>query len=453
VGPLEVNTCVQRIIKYSKGRVKLKLNDYIELKLTHSIHTSERLSFRGCRRRHNWVFVDRWYPQTTPKPLEFGSAFHKAMETWYDPEMWGKDAETRLTLALLAFKNMCLEQKAHYVQLNNGTIDPELEQDFYERLELGEGMLRYHCTKVSPKLDQHLKPIRVEIEFEVPIFDPDGQVVWCKCDNCFRQWMNSEAGAYHHDKLGQKLWDEAVIKIPLTEEEYRTVHWEGLPLTYGGRIDCLMEDQFGRLWIVDWKTAARLSGQEEGDSPDEYILLDDQITSYCWALWVLGIDIAGFIHHEIKKAFPVEPEPNKQQRKGCWYSVNKMQNTSYDLYLETISEGDPTGHASGAYDYFLEWLKDEGPRFYSRKTVLRTKTELANAGNNIWLEAMDIIDPALRVYPSPGRFACTFCAYRQPCLGTNRGEDVSYLFESSYEKRVRRYWEIEPLSTESKGGR
>lgn len=429
----------------------MNLNDYIELKLTHSIHTSERLSFRGCRRRHKWVFVDRWYPVTTPKPLEFGSAFHKAMETWYDPEMWGKDAETRETLALLAFKNMCIEQKNHYIKLNNGQIDPELDQDFKERVELGEGMLRYHCSMVSPKLDGHLKPLKVEIEFEVPIRDPNGEVVYCKCDQCWKLYEASADGLARVE-VPVLMYKDGTTG-PASNKVYRASFWEGLPLTYGGRIDCLMMDEHGRLWIVDWKTAARLSGQEEGDAPDEFILLDDQITSYCWALWVLGLDIAGFIHHEIKKAFPIEPEPNKINRKGCWYSVSKQQNTSYDLYLETIGEGDPQGLAAGAYDNFLEWLKDEGPRFFSRKQVLRTPTELANAGYNIWLEAMDIIDPALRVYPSPGRFACTFCAYRQPCLGTNRDEDVEYMFLSNYEKRVRRYWEIEPMSTESKGGR
>jgi len=427
----------------------LKLNDYITAKLTHSIHTSERLSFRGCRRRHHWLFTDRWYPQTTPKPLEFGSAFHKGMESWYNPEMWNKDAETRETLALLEFKNATQLQKNAYLKLNNGQIDPELDQDFKERIELGEGMIRYHCRKVSPKLDGHLKPIRVEIEFEVPICDPNGQTVYCKCDQCWKLWRNSDVGATWQ-KETQHLFnseDREDFKQQLHDR------WEGLPLTYGGRIDCLMQDEFERLWIVDWKTAARLSGQEEGDSPDEFIQLDDQITSYCWALRVLGIPIAGFIHHELKKAFPVEPEPNKQQRKGCWYSVNKMQNTSYDLYFETVSEGDPQGLASGAYDEFLEWLKTEGPRYYSRKRVFRNETELKNAGYNIYLEAMDIIDPNLRVYPSPGRFACTFCAYRQPCLATNMGEDVEYLFLSGFEKRERRYWEAAPTSTESKGGR
>jgi hypothetical protein len=443
------------------------IQDYIEAKLTHSLHTSERLSYRGCRRRWNWLFNDRMYPTTTAKPLEFGSAFHKGFETLYDPVMWNRgDRETQLIQAELAFKNMCNEQKHEYLVKNDGQIDPEVEQDYAERIELGVGMLRYHWNNVSPRLDATLKPIRVEIEFEVPINGPDGEELWCKCHNCWNMWKNSDAGTKHHNifqeqnnvrpasfELSTKHFRDIIVSAEEVENLYHNDFWRGLPVTYGGRIDCLMEDEYGRLWIVDWKTAARLSGQEVQDSPDEFIQLDDQITSYCWALWVLGIPIAGFIHHEVKKAFPIEPEPNKTKRKGCWYSVNKMQDTSYDLYLQTITENDPSGLASGAYDEFLEYLKENGPRYYSRKQVARNETELRNAGYNIFLEAQEMIRPDLPIYPSPGRFACSFCAFRQPCIATNQGEDVEYLFASSFEHRERRYWEKVPLSTESKGGR
>lgn len=432
----------------------MDVNDYIEAKLTHSLHTSERLSYRGCRRRWNWLFNDRWYPTTTAKPLEFGSAFHKAMETWYDPMFWSTDRDTRMLLSVLAFKDMCNEQKAAYIRVNDGQIDPEVEEDYNERLVLGEGMIRYHCSKVSPKLDTKFVPIRVEIEFEVPIVDPDtGEQLWCKCNNCwtlFAKWFIANKPSGYPAEWVEGVFLTIADTNSWNEDTYRK--WKGLPVTYGGRIDCLVQDEFGRLWIVDWKTAARLSGQEEQDSPDEFIQLDDQITSYCWALWTLGIEVAGFIHHEMKKAFPIEPEPNKTQRKGCWYSVNKMQNTSYDLYLDTIKEGDLLGYESGAYDEFLEWLKTKGPHFYSRKQVVRSVAELRNAGRNIFLEASEMIDPGLRIYPSPGRFACTFCAFRQPCIGLNRDEDVEYLLISNFEHRERRYWEKNLPSTDSKGG-
>jgi hypothetical protein len=438
----------------------VEINDYIALKLTHAIHNSEVMSYRACRRRWNWLFTDRWYPLTTAKPLEFGSAFHKALESWYDPEMWDRDPETRLTLATLAFKNMTAEQKAKYLTDNEGQIDPLVEEDFKERVALGEGMLRYHCTKVSPRLDAGFKPIRVEIEFEVPVRGPEGQELWCKCDNCWQMFKKHtvekgdgtyEAGKYQFRKRWNlNVGPESQELLDYGQEFWQ--YWKGLPVTFGGRIDALVEDEYGRLWLVDWKTAARLSGQEEGDSPDEFIQLDTQITSYCWALWVLGIPIAGFIHHEIKKAFPVEPEPNKQKRKGCWYSVNKAQNTSYELYLETVSDGDPLGLESGAYDEFLSYLKEEGPRFYSRKQVMRSRNELVNCGSDLYKMAKEMISDDLAIYPSPGRFGCTFCAYRQPCIGTNRDEDVEYMFLSNFEKRSRRYWETTPASTDGKGG-
>src|SRR5689334_4976435 len=133
------------------------------------------MSYRSCRRRWNWLFNDRWYPQTTAKPQEFGAAFHVGMESWYSPEMWGKDPETRLTLAVLAFTNKTREQKYAYLRqmypdsAPSTTMDPEVEADYKERVELGVGMLRYHCQKVSPLVDHGFKPIRVEVEFEVPI--------------------------------------------------------------------------------------------------------------------------------------------------------------------------------------------------------------------------------------------------------------------------------------------
>jgi hypothetical protein len=404
------------------------------------------------------LFHDHWYPLTTAKPLEFGSAFHKAMETWYEPSTWDKDPETRETLAILAFVNTCNEQKGHYLTLNDGNIDPEIEADFKDRVNLGTGMIRYHCRVVSPKVDRGFVPIKTEIEFEVPILDPQGKQLWCKCDNCRTMWTNSsyyESFKRWQEEKYEKLGDNRHLfhQIPPSDREnLYWKEWKGLPVTYGGRIDMLAQDENGRYWVFDWKTASRLSGQEEQDAPDEFILLDDQITSYVWALWVLGIDVAGFVYHEIKKAYPVEPEPNKVQRKGAWYSVNKMQNTSHDLYLETIREGDPYGLSSGAYDEFLDWLKTEGPRFYARKQVHRSAAELRMASYNIYQEAMDMVDPALRVYPSPGRFACSFCAYRQPCIGMNRDEDYLYMLESNFEKRPHRYWEQTESSTDSKGG-
>src|SRR4051794_31695213 len=92
------------------------VDDYIEADLTHSIHTSGRKSFRGCRRRWNWIFNDYWYPRTTAKPLEFGVAFHKGMETLYEPLLWNKPREIVLELAIQTFRSKCIEQRDNYLK-------------------------------------------------------------------------------------------------------------------------------------------------------------------------------------------------------------------------------------------------------------------------------------------------------------------------------------------------
>src|SRR5882757_5542025 len=122
------------------------VDQYIEANLVHSIHVSERRSFRGCRRRWSWIFRDMWYPTTTPRPLEFGIAYHKACEHWYDPDFWGSDRDIRKIETLQVFIVECHKQLAEYKQgVRDGKIqqfqsDEEVEADYKERIELGQGM-------------------------------------------------------------------------------------------------------------------------------------------------------------------------------------------------------------------------------------------------------------------------------------------------------------------------
>jgi hypothetical protein len=213
----------------------------------------------------------------------------------------------------------------------------------------------------------------------------------------------------------------------------------------------LAQGDDGRYWIFDWKTAARLSNGEPG-ARDDYLWLDDQITSYCWAMWSIGLPIAGFVYAEIKKAIPEEPEPLNRPYKGRLYSTNKMNATTYELFYNTVSEGDPSGLANGLYDEYLEWLKTSGEAAYHlRHQITRTPEELRNAGVDLYNEALDITDPNRRVFPAPGRFGCTTCAFAEPCLGRRRGEDYTYTLDTLFERRERHYFE-KPASTDSKGG-
>jgi len=412
----------------------LTVQDYIDKKLVHSLHTSESKSFRGCRRRWNWIFREFWYPRTTAKPLEFGTAYHVAMEKFYEPELWDKPRDVVTTLAVQAFRKKCREQLLDYCTANNITldsVDPEVKSDYEERMALGEGMIQYHAEEVSPALDKDLIPRKVEIAFEVPVVNPDtGDQLWCKCNTCWTRYI-----AYCE-----------MYYPPTRDGMWHRNNFKGLPVTYGGRIDAIFEGVDGRYWIVDWKTAAQLAGDR-----DEFLLIDDQITRYCWALWSIGIRIAGFIYHEQKKAFPEEPEPMSRRRLGCLYSVSKSQNVNYDTYLRTVQENDNGAYVMGAYDEFLEWLKENGGVFHQRYVVHRNETELKQAARNVYMEAVEMTNPDLLIYPNAGRFGCNTCAFRQPCIGVNQGEDFLYTLSTMFDKRRYHYWEDKVPSTESKG--
>jgi hypothetical protein len=422
-------------------------NDYIKNKLCHSIHTSERRSFRGCRRRWCWIFRDFYYPTVTPRPLEFGVAYHKAMEVYYNPETW-HDRATAAALALVAFRDKCAEQKAAYLEYFPD-MGEEAEIEYNDRLELGLGMIKNYTKRLSPVLDKNLTPYKVEVSFEVFIKDPAGNLVWCKCDICWDRFFKSNFGGAAFNAWQEYLTShDTLLTLSQRVESYRRNEWMGLPVTYGGRIDAVIVDNYGRFWVFDWKTAASLTAMGE----DDYLWWDDQITSYCWALWTLGVDIAGFIYAEIKKSYPLEPEPLKNTYQGRRYSTNKQQVYDYDIYLTTIQENDQEAYEAGFYDKFLEHLKSPDNAFGRRHEIHRTDKELEIAGYNIYLEALEMTDSDLRIYPAPGRFACRTCAFAGPCLSKNRGEDFQYELDSSYDKRRYHYWETKEPSTEGKGG-
>ena len=410
----------------------MNVQDYIDARLVHEIHTSERKSFRGCRRRWNWIFRENYYPFMTAKPLEFGVAYHEAMEVFYDPRTWEWPRDVVTATAIEAFKDKCAKQRQKALDFQGRTyLDDEVEQDYNERVELGIGMLQYYCSQVAPREDVGWRPVRVEVEFMVDVPHPEtGKPIWCKCDVCWKKFMAS------------------TLAPTLTEvdmEVWRAFTWQGLPVVYAGRLDVLAQDEYGDLWIIDWKTARSI--------PEKYqfLYLDDQVGSYPWALRRLGLNVRGFIYHAQRKGFPQAPKKNKVRRLGCIFSVNKSQDVDYATYLKTVQEEDTLAYDSGHYDEMLNFLKEEGIVYFARHQIHKTDDELEEIERNIGLEALDMIDPGIRIYPSPGRFGCDFCAFQTPCIERNGKGDYQYALDTLFERRQHYYIREEP-STESKGG-
>lgn len=420
-------------VKYLPDQQTIDYVDFcIEQKLVHEIHTSGRRAFRQCRRKWDWSFNKAYYPKRTAKPLEFGAAYHEAQEVYYDPKTWDEPAHIRIEKAIEKFVETCQKQRRIAEQTEDTVMIEAVEKDYDDRIELGKGMLRYYFEEIAPKEDIGWRPVKVEIGFMIAIPHPEtGDYLWCKCDVCWDTYI-----AY-----AKQVYEETQV------DNHAPRHlWIGAPVVYAGRIDMLAEDlkHKGNYFIFDWKTAAAIS------QTYDFLYLDDQIGSYCWALSKLGLNIRGFVYHEQRKGYPQPPKKNKQRRLGCLFSVAKNQDTNYDMYKETIMREDFAAYKQGLYDDMLTWLKAEGTVYYNRVKVTKANVEYETIEQNIGYEALEMINPSLALYPSPSKQGCSWCAFKTPCIEMNvHGDYMTALSEGFV---VKEHYYVRKDSDSEEGG-
>ena len=56
-------------------------------------------------------------------------------------------------------------------------------------------------------------------------------------------------------------------------------------------------------------------------------------------------------------------------------------------------------------------------------------------GARLAAEALEMVDPGLRVYPSPAPGHCGSCQFVAPCLAVERGGDLRAVLEDGYRDR------------------
>jgi hypothetical protein len=243
----------------------------------------------------------------------------------------------------------------------------EFEETFDEEVALGIRMLEYYFTW-APERDKNFKPIFVEIEFEVSI--------------------------------------------------------PGLDLPYQGRIDLIVEvfdDEGNSLgyWIVDHKTAKAFQDTA-------WLWLDDQCSSYAWAMkQQLGLDIRGVMFNQLKKK---PPDPPRELKNGG-FSVNKQQDTTFELFRQTLIDA---GINPRAYREFLLFLKQNPKEFCRRVEIRFSPRQMQVIEKRIIQEAREMSNPDVEIFPTPSPMNCNGCRFFGPCLQVNEGGIPSM---DNYEKR------------------
>ncbi len=360
--------------------------------------TSDRGTYRQCRTLWNWSSPLRGNlePEQRYPPFEDGTSWHGALEVYYDPVTWhllqdpltAEAVRHSARMRLLSIHN---SQVALATLWSGGSLAVENEEDYAERLIMLQGMLEHYFVW-APENDL-FTPKLIEIEFEVPVETPEG------------------------------------LKHPAPDLNDEVV--------YQGRLDGLVEDPTGRYWILEHKTTGQMGRTD-------WLDVDAQVGSYAWAIQKqLGIQIAGIIYSQALKAAPSPPTMLVQQNKGRNFSVNKQQRTTYQLYLAELEKH---GESLEYYGEFLRFLSEKENPFFRRIQVHRNQASLEFVGRNIYLEATEMFDPNLNIYPNPSYFNCNGCRFREPCIAQQNGYDYQFILDELFVDRKEAQKQLEAIT-------
>jgi hypothetical protein len=251
-------------------------------------------------------------------------------------------------------------------------------------LAAGEALLRRYF-EWAPRVDR-FSPIQVEGGFEVNLPDPAG---------------------------GDR---ELVLA-------------DGRPIRYQGRADLLAGDEHDRYWVVSHRLVDRFG-------TDDDLLLDEELVAACWAVerFYPGMRVAGTMHNELLA--PAAPARRRRRLR---------RPAAVGQHQRGIPQHEPSGGgrslpyarrgAARARPADPAAVASQGDGEFRRTRILRDRAELEAMGARLAAEALEMVDPGLRLYPSPAPEHCGSCQFVAPCLAMERGDDARAVLEAGYRDR------------------
>lgn len=411
------------------------------------IHNSDRGTFKLCRRRWDWSSPMRNNLMTDVEqsgvymPFWFGSGIHWALKMYYDPALKHDLVETFKTwwdvqwnggiisgdwletvydrnpragtmnrvddgVRFFPFPNndipVLVGSSAPVVYKVKGLQDlipmAEVErEDFESHLQLGVGMLTFY--REWCKLNDNFTVIAAEHTFSVPIYDP--------------------------------VHDSIMRRVDPRDGVEKEVHLRGTQ-------DAIVQgNETGKYGILEHKSAVSID-------EDYFTKLDkdDQCTNYMFAAQVEANlynlpykNIEFVLYNALRKAFPRKPTITTR---GLVSIDRKNESTTYEMLMETIRElgMEEYAEAEPKLASYIEYVRDQGDsQFIIRQPVFRNDFELRACGERAYMEADDMLDPKIKIYPNPtGSRSCLLCPFRAPCIAKDDGSDWDMMLNDMFIK-------------------
>jgi hypothetical protein len=357
------------------------------------LRPSDRLWFKRCRR--SWDFSSRLRRNLEPAERRYAHDLDRALRdglaVYYFPGMWEWDRKVVLPLAFAAFEKALRRQRE----------DHELtaaEDEAWERGMAAGRVLLEQYLAWAPAADRFW-PVRVETDFDVQIPDP-------------------------------------------TTADTDLVTPDGQVVRYGGRVDLLLVDEHDAYWVVRHRVVDEFTDAD-------LLVLDDEAVAACWAweLFYLGMRISGTIHNELRLGGdPPDPaEPVRRPRASHAFARARAEaRRNAETEVERVAEPERQSSApvpghrrmyARAEHVPMDVVVEEGGGMFRRTRIPRTRAALDDLGRRLATEALEMLDDAVALCPTPAPEHCAACQFRGPCLALNDGADAEAIVKTNYRVR------------------
>jgi hypothetical protein len=351
------------------------------------IRTSDRITFKQCRRKWSWSshLKGNLGSRHLAGPLWFGSGVHYGLEDYHGYNHFGSPAD--------AFRAYCIATSKQFHQ--------ELPSDALELYKLGTALLDYYTEywlqapgrpvdetfyHPDPITGEDVPQVEVSFEFEVPLDT--------------------------HPRLA------ALAKAQGAD-----------CVLYRGTIDRMGVDSMGNLWVYEYKTAKR--------AEHLHYETDPQVTVYIWAAsHIYNLPVAGVVYLQFVKNEPKIPRPLSTGK----ISTASNLVTSVPLYRRGLENlyGSVERAPIQNRDFLTALMTKEDEnkdRFITRDYVTRNQFQLDAEAEKIILECEDMLNPDLPLYPNPTRDCSRMCGFLSACVAFDAGADWEGILNAKFGQR------------------
>jgi len=344
------------------------------------LRTSDRLNFKQCRRKWGWSshLGRNLGSKYLASPLWFGSAIHFALEDYHGYNRFGRPSR--------AFQAYCIATAKQH--------NRDLPDDAQELYELGTKMMDYYVDhwlrfrKIRPIYVEDGIP-QVEVNFEIPL----------------------------------PLDEHPILQAYAEAQEVDHV-------LYRGTLDGVVYDQDQKALLVkEYKTAKRPETM--------HYQTDPQVSTYVWAAsHIYNLPVIGVEYWQFVKLQPEEPRVLSSGK----ISTASNLVSSYPLYYNALErmygDADRAPKENKTKLAEIGQQEDENKdRFVIRETIYRNEHMAQAEALKILMEAEDMLNPDLPLYPNPTRQCHWMCSFLAPCVTMDDGGDWEYELNQEFSER------------------